>query len=636
MNAIAAICVLLAAPTLDVSIAPDQPVPYVYADEPVILQIKSSEDVDATGSVSITNINGDSVSISLPAIPLRANGAHWQPLDGAPSANGRYRMRIALGVDGSRIDRELVYCRIQRPGNEARAPVRVTVNKPAQSTLHALRGVPLREITLPITTPDIAGVVASAVSDGFQVTIALDAAAVSDIPSIAQLADKLGDGVGAWRVSVPEVGVEALEPLTAALKDAGSRGQLEVVLDSGLSNIDAYLRTGLARSAFKVLLPERKDAPSELPQLRTAFERAGYEGLRIQNILAADFAKNDDNDHWKVTRSIVSMQTPLGTSPEVDVNALYTDDAFGESYTFVSAMAHRLNGYTHFDELPMAQRARAVVFRQCDAWIMVLWAAAQPAVQSIPVGNAVDLVLTDADNNAVTLPEPQDGVLRLPLTGAPIYLSGKGGPILATTARTAAKREADGLAKDKSFPKNLPAEFIELIKPIAAAGFDRIDRVSFFALLRMFPLLEQKWHDGSIPRDVAVPAMASLSRLVRSLCVIEQDSGETFIELMADTIARCGDYQSQYLTSTSGSAEKHERADWLLAEVARLTAEAKQLNDGGCTIEAVGVASLAEWRARSLEFAKNANPLGTPEPARAQPPVETPEQKPARASTKKK
>lgn len=91
-----------------------------------------------------------------------------------------------------------------------------------------------------------------------------------------------------------------------------------------------------------------------------------------------------------------------------------------------------------------------------------------------------------------------------------------------------------------------------------------------------------------------------------------------FIELLQETIARCGEYQSQYLTGTGGATESHDRADWLSAEIARLTAEAKALADEGRSIEAVGLGSLAEWRARSLEFAVAAKPLGTPEQARVE------------------
>jgi hypothetical protein len=134
----------------------------------------------------------------------------------------------------------------------------------------------------------------------------------------------------------------------------------------------------------------------------------------------------------------------------------------------------------------------------------------------------------------------------------------------------------------------------------------------------MFPVLEQQWHDGRLRRDVATPVMASIARMLRALSVVEQESGEPFIELLQETIARCGEYQSQYLTGTSGGTESHERADWLSAEISRLTTEAKALADAGRMIEAVGLASLAEWRARSLEFAVAAKPLGTPEPPRTE------------------
>lgn len=628
MIAAALLCAVFAAPTLEIALAPDQPVPYVYADEPVILQVKSSEDGQATGSVTITGDDGKAVAIALPGIALRANGAHWQPIEGAPAALGRFTVHVALDTGGAKTEVDLVYCRIRRPGNEAHAPVRATVQSPARDTLNALRGIPLREITVPVTTPDIAAVVAAAAAEGFDVSVALDAAAVGDVPSLTQLAVKLGDTVGAWRVTLPEVGVEALEPLAAALRGVGSRGQLEVVLNAGLSNVDTYLATGLARSAAKVLLPAGERPQFERALLRAAFENAGYEAYRLQTIFGPAGADASNPDPFAAVRAVLAAQSSGGASPEIDAGAVFSNNAFGPGYTLVSAMAHRLNGHDYVGELALAPRAHAAVFRRGGAWISVMWADAADAALPLPVGGATDIGLADANNNALPPPAVDTGVARIPAANAPVYAWGNGGSLLAATARAAAIREADGLVKNKTAQKYLPPEFIELLKPVAAPAFQRVDRVSFFAMLRMFPVLEQKWHDGTLPREAAVPAMAALSRLVRNLCVAEQDSGEPFIELLQDTVARCGDYQSQYLTSTSGSADKHERADWLLAEVARLTAEARALADAGREIEAVGVASLAEWRARSLEFARNALPLGAPEPPRAQPePAPKPEPK---------
>ncbi|MBM3290854.1 MAG: hypothetical protein FJY92_11950, partial [Candidatus Hydrogenedentes bacterium] len=361
MNAAALLCALLAAPALEIAIAPDQPVPYVYADEPVILQIKSDQDAAATGNVSITGSDGKSVAIALPTAPLRANGAHWLSLEGAPNALGRFDVHVALDVDGAKTEKDLVYCRIQRPGDAARAPVRATVNAPDRATLNALRGIPLREITIPITTPDIATLAAAASAQGFDITIALDAASVGDIPALAQLASKLGDKVGAWRVGLPEIGVETLGPLAAALHDAGSRGQLEVVLHSGLAIVDTYLATGLARSASKVYLPAGDRPKSDLMLLRAAFEKAGYEAFRLQTVFGPRNG-GDGTDHAAAARDVLDAQSPGGIGPEIDVSAVFADNTFGDAYTLIGAMAHRLNGYDYFDSLPLAPRVRALVF----------------------------------------------------------------------------------------------------------------------------------------------------------------------------------------------------------------------------------------------------------------------------------
>ena len=473
MNAAALLFAVLAAPTLDIAVAPDQPIPYVYADEPVILHIKSTEDAKATGSVTIGDDSGKSVAIELQPFALRSNGAYWQPLEGAPALLGRYTAHIALDAGGVKIEKDLVYCRIERPGDATRTPFRATVNTPDRTTLNALRGIPIREITVPAATPDLAGVVSKAAAEGFDVAIALDAASIGDLPSLTQLAKQLGDAVGAWRIGLPEAGVEALDPIAAALHDAGSRGQLEVVLNSGLSNIDAYLAGGLARSAAKVFLPSGDRPQSDLMALRAAFENGGYEAFRLQTVFAAPKPDRTAPLPWSIVWDLLSAQCAGGTSPEIDVNALISDGSFEGPYTLLSAVAHRLNGYDYVDELPVAPRTRALVFRKGGDWLVALWSTGQPSGLPLPVGDATGLALTDANNNALPLPNVEGGAVKLPLTVAPVYVSGSGGPLLAAAARATARREAEAMSKSKSIQKNLPPEFVELLKPIAAPTFTR-------------------------------------------------------------------------------------------------------------------------------------------------------------------
>jgi hypothetical protein len=113
-----------------------------------------------------------------------------------------------------------------------------------------------------------------------------------------------------------------------------------------------------------------------------------------------------------------------------------------------------------------------------------------------------------------------------------------------------------------------------------------------------------------IQQALAVRLMAGMSRLARGLAVVEHEAGDAFLEPLQETLARCGEYQSLYLTSTGGAADARERGDWLLEEVNALTAEARQLAKRGRTIEADAVAAIAEWRARALSHASKAKPLG--------------------------
>ena len=126
-------------------------------------------------------------------------------------------------------------------------------------------------------------------------------------------------------------------------------------------------------------------------------------------------------------------------------------------------------------------------------------------------------------------------------------------------------------------------------------------------------MIEEKWHSSLIPRSSAVPALACLSRLVRNLCVVEQEKGRVFITPLRDTLAKCREYQSLYITNSGGSSVSQERGDWLLDKVSQLMAEAEKLEQDGRLIEANAVSALAEWRARSLESAVKANPLSIPQ-----------------------
>jgi hypothetical protein len=159
-----------------------------------------------------------------------------------------------------------------------------------------------------------------------------------------------------------------------------------------------------------------------------------------------------------------------------------------------------------------------------------------------------------------------------------------------------------------------PAQVLASLEPVRLYDSGSQARFSFLGLIRTLPELEAAWHRGELPRASAVPAIAALARTARALCALEQERGEPFLEPLHETLARCAEFQSLYLTGTASARGPQERADWILDEVGRLMEEARELAAAGRGIEADAVAALAEWRARALQYAADAAPLSAPDP----------------------
>ena len=152
-----------------------------------------------------------------------------------------------------------------------------------------------------------------------------------------------------------------------------------------------------------------------------------------------------------------------------------------------------------------------------------------------------------------------------------------------------------------------------------AAGEPTADpRYVFFAAVRALPQIEAAWGRGELSRRAAVPIIAGLGRVARALCTLEQERGEPFLEPLHETLARCAEFQSLYLTGSGSARGQQERADWIMDEVSRLMADARALAERGRPIEADAVAALAEWRARALQYAADAAPLSQPDPVETQ------------------
>ena len=613
---------LLTGSGVEVSLAPDQPVPHVYVDDPLIVEFRSDQDVVAKIDLEIKpDFAAASVKVPLDKVTLRAQGTHWCAISSAPVERGRYWVTARIDIGGQITERTVSFCRIDRPGEGKLLPVSAVLQPSSLPALHAVRDASLRGVCLDASNADLDAQLASAGTLGLQTTLMLD---VRQADVCENLAKTKGERIVRWDLTAGSEPAN-VATMAKALRRGGTKAPVFVVIPEAKA-LSALLTAGMGQHFNGVVLSGGDTNGNTIETLRGTAERAGYEGLSICAFINSDKSDTPASGSHFFQKYLDYLSAGV-SEIQVDGGLIYTGN-IGAGYPYLNALARRLPDAEYVGQLPLPAPTRNVIFRVGQSWIMAIWSANEAtsaAPQEVPLklDSVSGLTLYDARNNPLPAPPIKEGQIMVSLAQEPLWISGIGGTMVSEAARNVARQAASAFIATEDFKSRLSPDAIDLVKKFASAEATGYNRLDFLNLLKMFPKIEELWHAGTLPRSMAVPAQAQLARLARTLCIVEQERGEAFVEPLQSTLGNCGQFQSQYLTSSSGTSEGRERADWIYNEVAHLMAEAEKLSAEGWTIEACGVAALAEWRARSLEFAKKAQPLSAPEKEVAPPPPAT-------------
>lgn len=607
------------AAAVSVDIAPDQPVPHVFDDEPLVVEVASPEDVTATVTASFERPGHDPHVVEFGTLRLRRNGPQWLEWHDPTIPLGDYTATVTLDTGGEAVATHDVFTMIRRPVAAASAPIVADLRHGDVTTALALADVPVRLARIDPALPEFANLVRACTSAGVAVSVAVTrdprgendpdtAVSNAGMEAFAEaLAQQYAKVVAQWEL--PGQDVDALMRAVAAIRRSGSRVPVLATVES-VDDVDRVLRQGAGKVIAGLAL--RLDAPdaAQLRALRHAAERHGYERLPVYYV--GPLNDGEENEYGpERLHALFALRTAVNTDPLFPTEWIYYNASIQPAYAYLSGMAHRLASAAYVGRIESEEPVTLHVFRRGATWIVAAWSQSA-TTHVIDAEDSQQLQFTDGLGNPLDLARDAD-TITMSLDEAPVYLSGTGGTILARAASATAAREADAMlsAADGAHPL---AAHESILKSIAAGKASTVDRLQFVGLLQAFPDIERQWHSGALGRAQAVPAVASLAHMVRMLCILEQEEGEEFVESLQNTVARCGEYQSIYLMGTGANGADHERGDWLLEEVNRLVAEAESLRNAGRVIEAIGVASLAEARARALEHAATAKPLSQPEP----------------------
>jgi hypothetical protein len=586
---------------MDISLAPDQPLPYVYVDDPLIIELNADEDAEARIHLTVeASHDGTRTEVDLPPVLLRAHGSRWCPVKGLPKERGYYTIGIRVETDAAVFEKSLAFCRIDRPAKTA-PPLYAHVDDLKPGTLLALNTVSVNALRFDVNEENLTMHLDEAIARGFHPILYLEEGGPqSTTAAVEQLAGRYKDKILRWDLS-PGDRASWLSPTIETIRNTGSDAPVYAVA-ANVDTLNSILQIGMGSVLKGTLVPHHLSA-NDIMALQHCARGFGQENSEF--LLYDDQGAAGWLQRFFEQRSTGILQTGF------PVTRLY-NEALGEPLVALSALSHRLFPMTFVGTISPAQdletsTQKALLFRNGASWFLVFWDTSTDTELLLEAGDARDLLLTDALNNTLILPDISQTALPLVARTMPQYLTGVDGALLGQAARSRAQIEIQRLLAEPRFQYYLP-NASQTVMELTGDGQQSTTRKNFYNLLRQLPKLEARWHAGLIPQTVAVPAIARLATLSRALCTVENSSGKSFLEPLGDTLTRCEEFQSLYLTGSIKTPEAYQRGDWLLNEVRRLMDEAQNLAAAGRKIEAGAVAALAEWRARSLEEAAKAGP----------------------------
>jgi len=591
--------------TAQLVVSPDQPLQFSYLDEPVVIAIQPDTSGDATVTAAVRSPRIETPeTYDLGIVSLRADEESWLALPDMPPGEGFFTIDVTVTpVGGTPVVLQGGFARIRRSTGENALPIVAYGEEADPNTLRALRSAPVPAVRIDILGENAESHAAALRKQGFKLVPYLDARQTPDPASAARKAAEMWcDSVLRWNVAAG-TSVALIEDVASAVRATSCPAPVVAVVDD-IDSFKSLIEQGLGNVVRSVCFEVRENGAWIVTSVQRIAEQAGFEQWDVYAVLPPPERGAEEQSY--LTKRVFLALAEGFQGVAFHARELY-DGGLTAAFSRVNALSFQLGDLDFAGTVPSERGVQNLLFKQGGDWFLAIWSTAGEKEITLEVGDAGRIKAVDQFNQEVSLPEASKGLLKVKIATAPLYITGRGGSLFDLAARPIAKRLAGELQKRAELMEVLGPEVSSAVNSVVISEGAVTQRTNFFAMLRVLPELERRWHAGELPRHLAVSAISHLARLMRQLCVVEQQRGEAFLEPLQDTLARCEEYQAYYLTSSRGSDDHFERGDWLLGEVRRLMDEANDLAAAGRRIEASAVAALAEWRARGLEFAANAS-----------------------------
>jgi LysM repeat protein len=616
----------------DISLAPDQPMPFIYVDDPLIIEFSSDADAEVEGRLLFrAAADGAETECRLDKMLVRGGTEYWYAVHNAPENRGLFYLNAELTVNGEAMQFERRYCRIDRPAALTSLPIYAHCGGEENTCpVVALRNVGINTLRVEANNAALPAIAQRAAAEEVHLLLVVPASGMAEtLESIKPVVQSSCEHILRFEVVYDPSKAESARA-AELIRETGCPAGISFVVNNAAAFAALLGQNSTLPLRHVSLAGDVWPAASEVRRIRQMAVLQGLEGLNIHVICPAWHPKSQQSYAEFLQRFFEYKAEGAGS---LGINAALIADDMGtqEMMAWLNGLSLRCKAGTYVGTLAAKDGKSTMLFRTGASWLAVIFGSEkQSAGLALSVDGSLNLELSDAFGNPLPVPEIKEGKLPLNTGTMPLYLTGDGGVILGDVAlQQAARLSSEFLAK-KEITDALPPEFSQLVKTIGAEPKGAGCRLRFMELLRYLPGLEEALGFRTLPRQVVVPALMLIVDLARSLAVIEEDRAELFVEPLPDIMSKTEELQSLYLTASSGSSRTRERSDWILSEVRRLLEEAETLEKTGRKIEATAVAQIAYWRAQCLKPASQAETVLDTGPLE---PLVLPGEAPAEAAT---
>lgn len=538
--------------------APDQPLPHFYLDEPLVLQVVSDTNAQVEARAVVTTPAGEEIVARLGAMAFVAGKPRWATVPDLPELRGMFEVEMVLsGESGETVLKGRVP-RVSRPFTEGTIPLALTASSLDTFDRMVLRGAPVRE---------------------------------------------------AWIVS----GGEKMLAATTAEWESGAReaGVAAPLLAGTLEEVENRLRhTGIAAGRTALMVDGMWDRWQACVAVEDAFSAAGYEEFGFGARLVDAGIGEEGAIFAQCLLRVLAAGAHWVAMP---YETMRVDDRFTEAYPVVNGLTPLLLDTRGVGRFTPSGHVEAYVLWRGDHWLLAYWTTGEaPVALALPKGTGVR-GHWNALGNALPLPEAAEAGVVLEVMGMPRILEGEGITMPGMMAGDHARALAGALASQKEVMAVIEEEAKGAVLKVRDGPLEKVTRRQFFALLEQLPALEEEWHLGNVEGRIAAPTIAQITAMCGWIALSDEAEGRPFVERFEDILVKCGEFSRVSRERfTAVPEEAFQRGTAVVGVVDALLARAQFAHDAGRATESVGLATVAEWRARSLEYTVSAVPLAQP------------------------